>query len=101
MSRTPIFTSYDAIVQRVFDATWETAYSFSRYGADQWLEAGRHLLAKGYTEEQAAAILLSKITRWAADVANAEYGHATAQQVIAYVMDPRNERVVRDVLAGR
>lgn len=49
---------------RVVDQT-SAAYSADRYA--DWAAVAEMLLNRGYTEQEAAAILLSKWTRWAAD----------------------------------
>lgn len=56
------------------------AYSFSRYGKAQWLACATLLAARGYSYEQADAVLRSKIMRYAADNA-ARYNRATVNHL--------------------
>lgn len=90
-----------AAAERVYAATWETAYAFTTYGAKNWLRLAEALLGAGYTEDQAAAIMLSKIARWSADCQGFGAGSAsaTAAGVFAFLADKRNARVLRTVLA--
>lgn len=59
----------------------EGAYSFDRY--KDWTSVAKALLQK-YTFEQSEAILLSKWTRWAADMGGKPYGKAIAKDVIEF-----------------
>lgn len=59
------------------------AYSFDRY--TNWTACARVLLEVGYSDEAAAWILESKITRWAADGAERRYGRATSRNLRTYV----------------
>lgn len=63
-------TTTKTTAQRVRDltaATWETAYSFSRYGAAGWRSAIRELIRRGFDNREIEAVLRSKFMRWAAD----------------------------------
>ena len=59
------------------------AYSFDRY--QSWESCIKALLKKQYNEQQIEAILCSKLTRWAADVADKPYGKATSKDLLAYL----------------
>ncbi len=76
-------TPADDLAQKTGDA-----YSATRYNS--WRNVCATLLKRGYTERQAEAILRSKWTRWAADAADANYGEATANDLVRFIEDPRN-----------
>lgn len=65
-----------------------SAYSVDRYRS--WEQVAKVLLKRGLTPHQAAAIMLSKWTRWAADSSNYSYGNATAKDLIKFMDNPRN-----------
>jgi hypothetical protein len=50
------------------------AYSYDNYGEVGWRSAARELLRRGYDDRQVEAILRSKFTRWAADMASGREG---------------------------
>jgi hypothetical protein len=66
----------------------EGAYSVGRY--KNWTNVAKLLLKKGYSPTEAAAIMLSKLTRWAADRYETRYGTCPANAVIKYIEDPQN-----------
>lgn len=66
------------------------AYSADRYRS--WPEVARTLLAMGFTEAETEAVMRSKITRWAADAAGADYGKASARCVAEYIRDDEARR---------
>jgi len=93
-------TAMMAAAKRVYDRTWEVSYSFTRFGAWQWMQSVVGLLAAGFTELEAEAILRSKWTRWAADEAGASEGEATWAHLEAFMANPRNRRICsREALA--
>lgn len=85
-------------------AATKDAYSFPRYGKTQWLACSAFLAARGYSIEQADAILRSKIMRYAADNA-ARYNRATVND-LADCLDHRMggaaqlAEYIRDVIEG-
>jgi len=58
-------------------------YSEDRYRS--WPAVAQALLDRGYTAQEAEAIMRSKWTRWAADVSDAPYGQATADMLIRFI----------------
>lgn len=74
-----------ADAQRLAEKTAD-AYSCDRYAS--WTAVCGGLLAAGYTEQQAEAILRSKWTRWAADASQdsgKRYGRATAMDLLSWM----------------
>jgi hypothetical protein len=74
------------------------AYSWDNYGEKGWLSAARELLRRKYTERQAEAILRSKWTRWAGDMATNRsswrYGRTTGADLGRFIDSiEANERV--------
>ena len=67
----------------------EGAYSENRYRS--WPAVAKALLGRGYTEHEAAAIMLSKWVRWAADGHGGRYGSVPAKAILNYIDDPRNQ----------
>jgi hypothetical protein len=79
-------------IQEVMDRS-EDAYSYDRYAS--WRACAAALLRKGFTPCQARAILLSKLTRWAADASNAPYGRATAVDLMRFIdHHPQDTRAI-------
>jgi hypothetical protein len=70
--------------QRVADRT-KDAWSVERYGALRWRACAKMLLARGFTEREAEAILRSKWTRWAADNSKHPYGYTTSADLSRYI----------------
>jgi hypothetical protein len=70
--------------QRVADRT-KDAWSVERYGALRWRACAKMLLARGFTEREAEAILRSKWTRWAADYSKHPYGYTTSADLSRYI----------------
>ena len=66
------------------------AYSFDRYGAENWARCTRALLKMGFSLENVESIVRSKWTRWAADEGGKPYGKATAKDLIAFVSKQSN-----------
>ncbi len=68
-------------------AKTEQGYSFNRYGQKGWESAITALRAHGLTDIQIEAWMLSKHTRWAADIGNGEnYGNLHGKTLMeAYV----------------
>lgn len=81
MSKTT--SSAAALAERTSDC-----FSFDRYA--NWAAVAKMLLAKGYTDQQAEAILRSKWTRWAADASNKRYGQATGADLERFMAQQRN-----------
>ena len=74
----------------------EGAYSSGRYRS--WKAVARLLLKRGYTPEEAEAIMRSKWTRWAADYSDARDGCVPAKAVAEFLdsyKDP--DKLKRDV----
>lgn len=74
-------------VARLVDQT-SAAYSIDRYS--DWAAVAEMLLGRGYTEQEAAAILLSKWTRWAADAGehlHGGHGHSTVGDLEKFLDD--------------
>lgn len=59
------------------------AYSHDRY--KNWNAVAKKLLAHGFTEREAEAIMRSKWMRWAADRHPARYGKVPASAIIDYI----------------
>lgn len=76
-----------ATVARVL-ALAEGSYSEDHYA--NWPAVASLLLARGYSEKEAAAIMKSKWTRWAGDASPAAYGKVPASALAAFLDDPRN-----------
>lgn len=65
------------------------AYSDNRYKS--WPRVAQLLLDRGLTPKQAAAVMRSKWTRWAADAYDpANGGKCAANAIIKFMDDPRN-----------
>ena len=64
------------------------SYSENRYSS--WRQVAKLLLAKGYEPKEAAAIMRSKWTRWAADAYETTYGKCPATAIIRFIDNPRN-----------
>jgi hypothetical protein len=80
-------------LQEVMDRS-EDAYSYDRYAS--WRACAAALLRKGFTTRQAWTILLSKLTRWAADASSAPYGRATARDLMRFI--DRHQQDTRELL---
>jgi hypothetical protein len=65
-------------------AKTEDAYSFDRYAS--WKACCAMLLRRGYTAEQAEAVLRSKWTRWAADASKQIFGRATSKDLSHWML---------------
>lgn len=77
--------SRESIAERariVADASAD-AYSRDRYAS--WLGVARMLIARGYSNREAEAILRSKWTRWAADASPKAYGKVAAKDLAAWL----------------
>lgn len=79
---------------KLADATGD-AYSSTRYSS--WLQCAVVLLRRGYSYEQAEAILRSKWMRWAADQSPMSYGKATSTDLIRFLDDDRNKCTIDNV----
>jgi hypothetical protein len=67
------------------------AYSYDRYGAQNWERVARLLLKRGYTSRQAEAIMRSKWMRWAGDSAAGRYRYgAVRAKAVAEWLDKYN-----------
>jgi hypothetical protein len=73
----------------------EGAYSADRYRS--WRNVASALLRKGYTPKQAATIMRSKWTRWAADAYETVYGECPANAIIKFIDDPKNQCTLAEV----
>ena len=66
-----------------------TAYSWDNYGETRWRAATRMLVRRGYTDAEVEAILRSKWTRWAADMASDRpgwrYGRTNAADLARFL----------------
>ena len=81
---------------RILAERAKDAYSADRYHS--WASVAEALLRRGYTEEQAEAIMRSKWTRWAGDVWDGgQYGKLPARAVLAFLDDPRNGATIENV----
>lgn len=78
-------TRAQAVAERCADA-----YSVDRYAS--WPEVARVLLAMGFTEAEAEAVMRSKITRWAADDTPHRYGRVPARLVREYILSDEARR---------
>lgn len=85
-------TQIKALASRTDDA-----YSFSTYGEREWIRAIRLLADRGYNERAIEAILRSKYTRWAAD-ARTTNAKPRGEDVLIFIMDPRNKVTRADVI---
>jgi hypothetical protein len=79
------------------DTATVDAYSRDRYNS--WSACIKALLNRGYSEKETAAILLSKVMRWAADNSDARYGHVTSNDMLRFIDNPRN-RINSHYVAG-
>ena len=70
------------------DTATVDANSRDRYNS--WDACITALLGRGYSEKETAAILLSKVARWAADGSDAQYGKATSKDILRFIDNPRN-----------
>jgi hypothetical protein len=64
------------------------AYSYDNYGEASWRACAAMLLRRGYSDEEAEAILRSKWTRWAADSTNRKswkYGATTSLDLARFI----------------
>lgn len=59
------------------------AYSRDRYAT--WLGVARMLLARGYSNREAEAVMRSKWTRWAADASDKKYGRVAARDLATWL----------------
>ena len=59
--------SFDYILATKLAAETSDAYSYNRYGVDEWFKCIWFLVEYGYTNEAIETILRSKTMRWAAD----------------------------------
>lgn len=79
-------------MHNAFEAS-QDGYSFGRYGAEAWYANIRWLLSQGLNADQAAAVMNSKVTRWAADAAadqalgTAVYRYYASQKFPRQVLD--------------
>ena len=63
----------------------QSGYSYNRYGSTGWENSIRNLSVLGYNKKQIEWIMLSKVTRWAADsFMTGEYGTADGTEVVQY-----------------
>jgi hypothetical protein len=86
----------DMEIQEIIFKT-KTGYSYERYGAFGWINSIRNLWDLGYTKKQIEWIMLSKITRWAADsFMVGEYGSADGTEVVQYHNKYGNKNVLRE-----
>src|SRR5262245_10448041 len=91
--------------QRLAEQTADS-YSHDNYGEQRWLAATHMLLKRGYTERQAEAILRSKWTRWAADMATdrgRRYGHVNSADLARFLdtmSDADRAAQVRELTIG-
>jgi len=80
------------------------AYSWDNYGEKRWLDCCLMLLKRGFTEREAEAILRSKWTRWAGDMASDKgrtYGHVRASDLARFIDAQRHlKRDVADLVVG-
>ncbi len=68
------------------------AYSFDRYGVQEWRRATRLLIDRGLDDRQIEAILRSKWTRWAADhCADNVRFKVRGDDLIRFMDEPRNK----------
>jgi hypothetical protein len=74
------------------------AYSFDRYTS--WTACAAMLLRRGHSAMEAEAILRSKWTRWAADVADKRHGRATAADLAAYMDKYESPKSLREIVVG-
>ena len=81
----------DPSTDQIADSTFEDAYSATRYGLTEWREASRLLKARGFKPDEIRWVLRSKWMRWAADAANASEGFARAEDLAAFLDNPRNK----------
>jgi hypothetical protein len=61
------------------------AYSFDRYGAKNWKSTCAMLAKRGLNAVEVEAVMRSKWTRWAGDMADSEYGNVKAKDLAAYI----------------
>lgn len=61
----------------------QDAYSFARYSS--WPAVAAMLLRRGYNAYETEEIMRSKLTRWAADMANKRYGRATSRDLAKFL----------------
>lgn len=73
------------------------AYSFDRYGQKNWIANIEWLLTQGLTARQAAGIMMSKVTRWAADAA----GNKNLNRTLSVYYNGNKSLVLKDVKAFR
>lgn len=57
------------------------AYSRPNYTEAGWRACAKMLIKRGCSVQEAAAVLMSKWTRWAADHSDAPYGRHTAKDL--------------------
>lgn len=69
---------------KVAKETFETAYSADMFSFYEWQKTTAALMKQGFTAEETATILCSKITRHARD-AYAEESEGKAQYVLDYI----------------
>ncbi len=71
----------------------DDAFSQSAYATGEWDKlAGILVIDYGFSAIETAAILKSKLTRWAADAEGSRSG-ATADAFMAWFKDPRNRKI--------
>lgn len=89
MTKTPKTPSLNQRAEALAEKTAD-AYSFDRFA--NWRSCARLLLARGYSEREAEAILRSKWMRWAGDMAEkTQYGNHTSID-LAHFLDKRGAR---------
>lgn len=71
-------------------------YSADRYR--DWAGVARMLLRRGYTDQEAEAIMRSKWTRWAADMSGQAYGRVTTSALAKFLDDPKQKCTKEEVV---
>jgi hypothetical protein len=66
--------------------------AYSAFAYDSWPNVAKVLLARGLTEQEAEAVMVSKWTRWAVDQSPARYGRVPAKAIIKFLDGMKNER---------
>jgi hypothetical protein len=91
-----------AVAERTADA-----YSWDNYGEARWYACALMLLKRGYSEQEAEAILRSKWTRWAADAASNRkgwrYGRTTSADLARFLdatPEPLRSAEVAELVSG-
>jgi hypothetical protein len=99
VSSTFTSSANEALMTKLLAETLELAqeaYSADRY--QSWEGVAQALLERSYTPKEAAAIMLSKWTRWAADsYEERRDGSCPADAIIKFIDDPRNNCTKEEV----